>query len=48
MSKLSEHVRDHGRGNLATGKPIHANSYPDTVGPDQANDGDFRSELVSG
>ena len=29
--------------NLATGKPIHASSYPDTVGPDQANDGDFRS-----
>jgi alpha-L-fucosidase len=29
--------------NLATGKPIHAGSYPDTVGPDLANDGDFRS-----
>jgi alpha-L-fucosidase len=29
--------------NLATGKPIHASSYPDTAGPDQANDGDFRS-----
>jgi alpha-L-fucosidase len=29
--------------NLATGKPIKASSYPDTVGPDQANDGDFRS-----
>lgn len=29
--------------NLATGKPIEASSYPDTVGPDQANDGDFRS-----
>jgi alpha-L-fucosidase len=29
--------------NLATGKPIHASSYPDTVGPDQANDGDFDS-----
>jgi alpha-L-fucosidase len=28
---------------LATGKPIHANSYPEAVGPDQANDGDFRS-----
>ena len=29
--------------NLATGKTIHASSYPDTVGPDQANDGDFGS-----
>jgi alpha-L-fucosidase len=29
--------------NLATGKPIRASSYPDTVGPDLANDGDFRS-----
>ncbi|MFZ0759532.1 MAG: alpha-L-fucosidase [Candidatus Sulfotelmatobacter sp.] len=29
--------------NLATGKPIEASSYPDTVGPDEANDGDFRS-----
>lgn len=29
--------------NLATGKPIHASSYPDTVGPDEANDGNFRS-----
>jgi alpha-L-fucosidase len=29
--------------NLATGKPITASSYPDTVGPDEANDGDFRS-----
>jgi alpha-L-fucosidase len=29
--------------NLATGKPIKASSYPDTVGPDLANDGDFRS-----
>lgn len=27
--------------NLAKGKPIHASSYPDTVGPDEANDGDF-------
>ena len=42
MAKLSEHVVITTR-NLATGKPIHANSYPDTVGPDQANDGDFRS-----
>jgi len=29
--------------NLATGKPIHASCYPETVGPDEANDGDFRS-----
>jgi hypothetical protein len=29
--------------NLATGKPIKASSYPDTVGPDLANDGDFHS-----
>ena len=42
MTKLSEHVVITTR-NLATGKPIHASSYPDTVGPDEANDGDFRS-----
>jgi alpha-L-fucosidase len=42
MAKLSEHVVITTR-NLATDKPIHASSYPDTVGPDQANDGDFRS-----
>ena len=29
--------------NLATRKPIHASSSPDTVGPDMANDGSFRS-----
>jgi alpha-L-fucosidase len=29
--------------NLATGKLIHASSSPDTVGPDMANDGSFRS-----
>jgi alpha-L-fucosidase len=29
--------------NLATGRPIHANESPDTVGPDLANDGDFHS-----
>jgi len=29
--------------NLAKGKPIHASSSPDTVGPDMANDGNFRS-----
>jgi len=42
MAKLNEHVVITTR-NLATGKPIHASSYPDTVGPDEANDGDFRS-----
>jgi alpha-L-fucosidase len=42
VEKLSEHVVITTR-NLATGKPIHANSYPPTIGPDQANDGDFRS-----
>ena len=42
MAQLSEHVVITTQ-NLATGKPIHASSYPDTVGPDQANDGDFRS-----
>jgi len=29
--------------NLAKGKPIHASSSPDTVGPDLANDGNFKS-----
>jgi alpha-L-fucosidase len=29
--------------NLATAKPIHASSYPDGSGPDEANDGDFQS-----
>jgi len=29
--------------NLATDMPIKASSYPDTVGPDLANDGDFHS-----
>jgi alpha-L-fucosidase len=42
MAKLSEHVVITTR-NLVTGKTIHASSYPDTVGPDQANDGDFGS-----
>lgn len=42
MPKLREHVVITTR-NLATGKPIHASSYPDTVGPDEANDGDFHS-----
>jgi alpha-L-fucosidase len=42
LAKLSEHLVITTR-NLATGKPIHASSYPATVGPDQANDGDFQS-----
>ncbi len=42
MPELREHVVIT-TPNLATGKPIHASSYPDTVGPDLANDGDFRS-----
>jgi alpha-L-fucosidase len=42
VAKLSEHVVITTR-NLATGKPIHASPSPETVGPDQANDGDFRS-----
>jgi alpha-L-fucosidase len=29
--------------NLATGKPIHASSYPEGNGPDEANDGSFQS-----
>ena len=29
--------------NLATGRPIRATSAADTIGPDQANDGDFES-----
>jgi alpha-L-fucosidase len=42
MEKLNEHVVITTR-NLATGKPIHASSYPDAAGPDEANDGNFRS-----
>ncbi|HLY40863.1 MAG TPA: alpha-L-fucosidase [Terracidiphilus sp.] len=42
MEKLGEHVVITTR-NLATGKPIHASSYPDTVGPDEANDWNFQS-----
>ena len=42
MAKLSEHIVITTR-NLAIGKPIHASSYPDTVGPDEANDGDYHS-----
>lgn len=40
--KISEHVIIT-TTNLARGKPIHASSYPDTVGPDEANDGSFQS-----
>ena len=40
--KIGEHVVITTQ-NLATGKPITASSYPDTVGPDLANDGDFHS-----
>lgn len=40
--KIGEHVVIT-TTNLATGKPIKASSYPDTVGPDLANDGDFHS-----
>ena len=42
VAKLNEHVVITTR-NLATGKPIHASSSPEAVGPDQANDGNFRS-----
>ena len=42
MPKLSDQVVITTQ-NLAKGKPIHASSYPDTVGPDEANDGDFGS-----
>ncbi|CAO3563644.1 unnamed protein product [Mortierella alpina] len=38
--RLIEHVVITTR-NLATGKPTSASSYPDTIGPDLANDGDF-------
>jgi len=41
-AKLNEHIVITTK-NLATGKPIHASSYPDTVGPDEANDGSFQS-----
>lgn len=42
MARLNEHTVIT-TPNLATGKPIHASSCPDGVGPDEANDGDFRS-----
>ena len=47
MAKLREHIVITTR-NLATGKPILASSYPDTVGPDEANDGDFQSSWYLG
>jgi alpha-L-fucosidase len=40
--KISEHTVITTR-NLATAKPIHASSYPEGSGPDQANDGNFQS-----
>jgi alpha-L-fucosidase len=40
--KISEHVVIT-TPNLATGKPIHASSYPAGNGPDEANDGSFQS-----
>jgi len=40
--KISEHIVIT-TPNLATAKPIRANANPDTVGPDEANDGDFGS-----
>jgi alpha-L-fucosidase len=42
MAKLREHVVLT-TPNLTTGKTSHASSYPDTVGPDEATDGDFAS-----
>jgi alpha-L-fucosidase len=42
VAKLGEHTLITTR-NLATGKHIHASSYPDGAGPDEANDGDFQS-----
>src|SRR6201998_1082720 len=42
MAKLREHVVIT-TAHLARCKPIHASSSPDTVGPDEANDGNFRS-----
>src|SRR5712691_5629661 len=42
MMKLSEHVVITTR-NLATGKPIHASSYPDTGRPEKESDGGLRA-----
>ena len=40
--KISEHVVIT-TPNLATAKPIHASSYPEGGGPDEANDGNFQT-----
>jgi alpha-L-fucosidase len=40
--KISEHVVITTQ-NLATAKPIHASSYPEGSGPDEANDGNFQT-----
>ena len=40
--KIMEHVVIT-TANLATGKPIHASSYPEGGGPDQANDGSYQT-----
>jgi len=42
MGNLKEHTTI-STPNLAKGKPIHASSSPDTIGPDLANDGNFQS-----
>lgn len=47
MEKVHEHIVITSP-NLAMGKPIHASSYPDTVGPDLANDGSYRSSWNPG
>jgi alpha-L-fucosidase len=49
----SERISEHGvitTPNLATAKPIHASSYPEGNGPDEANDGSFQTSwyLVEG
>jgi alpha-L-fucosidase len=40
--KISEHIVIT-TPNLATAKPIHASSYPEGSGPDEANDGSFQT-----
>jgi alpha-L-fucosidase len=42
VAKISEHEVIT-TPNLATAKPIHASSYPEGSGPDEANDGNFQS-----
>lgn len=42
VEKITEHVVIT-TPNLAAAKPIHASSYPDGVGPDEANDGSYES-----